>query len=326
MINDFFKESRKLISIELERFLGKEKRKLGDVPWGREVSGRMLKFCLGGKMFRGGLVILAYEIFGGKPHFAKASRGKEEAVRAGVAVELLQSGLLIHDDIIDRDLLRRGEKSIFAEYGSDLAICIGDAGYFFSYKILPESLKEIFSRKSIEVMLGQIRDVSAGQGVNEKDILNIYLYKTASYSCSLPLMMGAILADTDDETVLRMEELGKYLGIIFQMKDDEMGLFGEEKEIGKPVGGDIKEGKKTLYYLYLFERARGEELKRLKKVFGNKNISKGDVLFVREMIKKLGVDKEINRKLLFYEKKARELIGDEPRFLELLELSLKRKR
>ena len=123
-----------------------------------------------------------------------------------------------------------------------------------------------------------------------------------------------------------MEELGKYLGIIFQIKDDEIGLFGEEKEIGKSVGGDIKEGKKTLYYLYLFDKALGADLKRLRKIFGNRNITRGDILFVREMIKKLGVDKEINKKLLYYEEKVRRLIGKEQSLLELLEMSLKRKK
>lgn len=325
MIEELFKEHKVLISSELERFLGEKGRVLKDVPWGGEVCEKILKFTQNGKMFRGGLVLLSYEIFG-RPYFAKASRGKKEAIKAGAAIELLQSGLLIHDDIIDRDLLRRGEKTIYASYGSDLAICFGDAAHFLAYEILPESLKDIFAKKSMEVVLGQMQDVSGKQKMTEKDILDVYLYKTASYTCSLPLIMGAVLAGAKASETKKMEELGKYLGIIFQIKDDEMGLFGEEKEIGKTVGGDIKEGKKTLYYLYLFERARGEDLKKLKKVFGNKNITSGDVLNVREMVKKYGVEKEINKKLLFYEKKSRELIGNEKLFVELLEFSLKRKR
>jgi len=123
-----------------------------------------------------------------------------------------------------------------------------------------------------------------------------------------------------------MEELGKCLGVIFQIKDDEIGLFGEENEIGKSIGGDIKEGKKTLYYLYLFEMAKGEALRKLKGIFGNENITKKDVLFVQELVKELGVDVEINKKLAWYEKKMRGLIGQEKILLELLELSLKRKR
>lgn len=321
MIVDFFKRNKELISMELEIFLSKKAKELSDVPWGKDVSDRLLKFSLGGKMFRGGLVLLAHEVFGGKH--------KREAARAACAVELLESSLLIHDDIIDNDYLRRGQKTIFAEYGEDLGICFGDAGYFFAYEILPKSLVEIFSRKSVEVVLGQMQDIYLGsskKSFDEKDVIDVYLYKTASYSCSLPLMMGAILAGEEEKTVFGMEELGKCLGVIFQIKDDEIGLFGEEKEIGKAVGGDIKEGKKTLYYLYLFEKALAEDLKRLKKIFGNKNITNGDILFVREMVKRLGVDKEIHKKLLYYEEKARKLIGKEPRFLELLEMSLKRKK
>lgn len=318
MIDHFLKEQRELISRELGVFLEGEKKKLSGVLWGREVCERLLKFCLGGKMFRGGLALLTHEVFGG--------RNKVEAVRAACAMELLGSSLLIHDDIIDRDLLRRGEKSIFAQYGSDLAICFGDGGYFLAYQILPRELKDVFAKKSMEVVLGQMQDVSAKQDVVEKDILNIYKYKTASYTCSLPLMMGAILAGENGAVVKKMEELGKYLGIIFQIKDDEIGFFGEEKEIGKSVGGDIKEGKKTLYYLYLFKKAKGEDLKRLNNIFGNKDIKRGDVLFVRKLVKKCGVDKEIDKKLIYYGKKARRLIGKEKRFLELLEMSLKRKK
>ena len=321
MIEDFFKEQKELISKELEGFFGGEGKKLAGVPWGKEVCSRLLRFALGGKMIRGGLVLLAHEVFGGKK--------KSEAVKAAAAIELLQSGLLIHDDIIDRDLVRRGEKSIFAEYGQNLGVCIGDAGYFFAYKILPKELLEIFSKKSVEVALGQMQDIYLGtskKNVSEKEVLDVYLYKTASYSCSLPLMMGAILSGKSDEVVKRMEDLGKYLGIIFQIKDDEMGLFGKEEQIGKSVGGDIKEAKKTLYYLHLFKRAKGEELRKLKSVFGNENITKKDVLFVQELVKKLEVDVEINKKLAWYEKKARGLIGQEKILLELLEFSLKRKK
>lgn len=318
MIDNFLREQKELISKELEVFLGEEKKRLSEVPWGKDTCERLLRFSLGGKMIRGSLVILAHEVFGG--------RNKEEAVRAACAIELLGSSLLIHDDIIDRDLLRRGEKSIFGEYGSDLGICFGDGGYFLAYEILPENLKDVFAKKSVEVVLGQMQDVSAKQDVVEKDILNIYKYKTASYTCSLPLMMGAILAGENEAVVKKMEELGKYLGIIFQIKDDEIGLYGEEKEIGKAVGGDIKEGKKTLYYLYLFKRAKGRDLKRLKNIFGNKDIKRGDVLNVRKMVEKYRVDREIDKKLLFYEKKARRSIGKEKRFLELLEMSLKRKK
>jgi geranylgeranyl diphosphate synthase, type I len=321
MIEEFFKKNRELISRQLEIFLSIKGKELGGVPWGKEVSARLLSFSLGGKMIRGGLVLLAYDVFGGK--------NKQEAIRAACAVELLESSLLIHDDIIDKDYLRRGERSIFADYGENLGICFGDIGFFLAYEILPHGLREIFSKKSIEVGLGQMQDIYLSfskKSIDEKDILEVYLYKTASYSCSLPLMMGAALAGRDQKTVLKMEELGKYLGVIFQIKDDELGLFGEEKEIGKAVGGDIREGKKTLYYLYLFERASGADLKRLKDVFGNKKIAKADILYVREMVKKLGVDKEINKKLGFYEKKAERLIGNEKLFKELLGLSLKRKR
>lgn len=320
-IEDFFKKNRELISGELELFLSKKAKELSGVPWGRDVCERLLKFSLGGKMFRGGLVLLAHEIYGGKK--------EKEVIRAAAAMELLESSLLIHDDIIDNDLMRRGEKTIFAEYGDNLGICFGDIGYFLAYQILPGSLVSIFSRKSVEVGLGQMEDIYLGESskkVFEKDVRDVYLYKTASYTCSLPLMMGTILAGGNQESVLKMESLGKFLGVIFQIKDDEVGLFGEEKQIGKAAGGDIKEEKKTLYYLYLFERAVGVDLEKLKKIFGNKNIKYGDILFVREMVKKLRVDKKIDNVLLNYEKKAKKLIGNDPRFLELLDFSLKRKR
>lgn len=321
MIEQLFKDYKLMISEELNLILTKRTKGVSAVFWSKEVSEKLLKFSLGGKMFRGGLTLLAHKVFGGKKD--------KDAVKAACAVELLQSGLLIHDDIIDQDLVRRGDKTIFAEYGQDLGICFGDAVYFLAYEILPPELLEVFSRKSTEVVMGQMQDIYLGSSekqVDEKDVLDVYVYKTASYTCSLPLMMGAMLAGVSRSDILKMEELGKALGIIFQIKDDEIGIFGEEEEIGKSIGGDIKEGKKTLYYYHLFRLARGKDVGRLKQIFGNKEISAGDISFVREKILALGVDTEVKKSLSYFEAKARKLIGKEKVFLELLEMSLKREK
>jgi geranylgeranyl diphosphate synthase type I len=115
----------------------------------------------------------------------------------------------------------------------------------------------LWAKELTAVGLAQMEDVALGASSRtggEKEILNLYRYKTARYTFSIPLATGAIAAGRGPETVSGLEELGEDLGILFQMKDDEIGIFGEEAEIGKPPGSDIEEGKQTLIARVLSER------------------------------------------------------------------------
>lgn len=256
-MDHFFKNSKSQIGTFLENFLKRKQDELKTVNhWGEDVPQKFSAFLEGGKMIRGSLVLLSHHIGNGT--------NPDDALRVASSMELFHSSFLIHDDMIDRDLLRRGKPTIHQQYGgghfgTSMAMCIGDIGFFLGFELLSEltiepQLKNTIiatcAKELIKVGLGEMQDVAFSQanGLPSYDeILAMYRYKTARYTFSLPFILGAILARQDDKTREKLEELGEYLGLLFQIKDDELGMFGDSKETGKPVGSDLKECKKTIF-------------------------------------------------------------------------------
>ncbi len=300
-------DSRRELREFTSEYLRRKRRELERIGrWGTDVSDRLLEFTNSGKMIRGSLVLLGADLFG------RPRDGEELKVAA--AVELMQSSLLVHDDIMDRDEMRRGMASVYSQYsrlgrsqdlpdpshfGESMGICAGDVAIFTAFELLGEldvpampSIISLCSKEMTYVGVAQMQDVFLGQSeaaVDEGDVYLLYLYKTGRYTFSLPLMLGSLLAGAPDRTVDAMARLGERLGVVFQMKDDEIGLFGESDEIGKPCGTDIKEGKKTLFHLHLMRSASDEQRARLQTILGNRLIGKDEVDYVRSLIVDLGV-------------------------------------
>ncbi|MDR1315962.1 MAG: polyprenyl synthetase family protein, partial [Spirochaetales bacterium] len=280
--------------------------------WGKDTLRRLFDYTCGGKMIRGGLVGFTHDMYGGKYSGA--------AVAAGAAMELFQSAFLIHDDIMDRDETRRGRPAMHAQYrrlaadaslheaghlGEALGICCGDLALFVAFDILcglevdsgvKGRLLSRYCRELEYVGLAQMEDVWQGASPAEtarEDILALYRCKTGRYTFSLPFAAGLILADQDEKLVNHFVLLGEKMGILFQIKDDELGLWAEEKELGKPVGSDISENKKTLYREILFARAGGAAKKKLETLFGAETVGDGDIDFVRGEMESLGIREEV---------------------------------
>lgn len=310
-----FESWKKRISTELERELALREESFGAIHrLGTDASSRISRFAVGGKMVRGGLVCVGTLL-------ARADV-PETAFRAAVAVELLHSALLVHDDIMDRDALRRGTPSIHQQYaemgrvdevnepdhiGESLAVCLGDVAFFVAFEILsnldvPEHLRNhivgLAARELQFVGVAQMADVYRGAlrfdsnsdstGSRSNDALRVYLYKTGRYTFSLPLMIGSLLAASDDGLLSSIQELGESIGILYQIKDDEIGLFGDSEETGKPTGSDIREGKKTIFITELLSRANDTDLSRFDSVFGNQEATGDDIAWVLELIERSG--------------------------------------
>ena len=314
-VEAYLGKARERLRRDLDAFLAAKRREAGRVePWGRDVLRRLAAFTRKGKMVRGGLVALGSEMAGG--------RVAPAAVRAGVAFELIQSGLLIHDDIMDRDARRRGAPSVHEQYarlagdlgpaeaahfGTSMAICAGEIAVFLAFEALaglpgPAERAAAVQRLSAAefglVGLGQMLDVRAGTSrapLTESAVLDIYRYKTARYTFSLPLAAGWILGGGSGRVVPRLRRLGETLGILFQIKDDELGLFGQARRTGKPVGSDIRQGKQTLFSLRLFGAAAGADRERLRSVFGRADATEADLGFVRALAERLGVREDVAR-------------------------------
>jgi geranylgeranyl diphosphate synthase type I len=298
--------------------------------WGGDTAERLLEFAERGKMIRGALAVQTGVEFG-----AEAS----SLVPVGAAIELFQSGFLIHDDIMDRDTIRRGAPSVFeqfrlqgmadgvtepAHYGNSMGICVGDIGFFAAFDILngaPFSdevrsrLVGTCTRELTYVGIAQMQDVYLGSspnGAGEEAVLAMYRYKTARYTFSLPLLLGATAAGAAEQALPYLERIGDDMGIVFQIVDDEIGLFGEESEIGKPAASDLAAGKKTLYYIGLAERGTDADRARLLGMEGKHPVNDGDREWARGRLQELGVLEHVSTLKERYSTSAAEEIESAP--------------
>lgn len=261
-----------------------------------------------GKKLRGALVVLGYQAAGGKD--------LQSILKTSLFVELLQTAILIHDDVMDQDDYRRGIKAIhkkYAEespqrkagfdprhYGCSMAITAGDAAIFLAYEwllsadfakdLLVEAGK-LFSQYALRVAYGQALDITTFQGKDRslEEIELIMQLKTADYSTSLPFLTGARLAGCKDQRIIQaMRKYSVYLGLVFQIRDDILDIFGDPKIMGKPTASDLKEEKQTLLLHYLKTSATKEQLKILHSLQGKETISKKDLVLMQTVLLRSG--------------------------------------
>ncbi|MFA4933906.1 MAG: polyprenyl synthetase family protein [Candidatus Omnitrophota bacterium] len=255
--------------------------------------------------------------------------------RSALSLELLHDFMLIHDDIIDKSDTRRGKPSMHtllrrrlyknkeAKFsGEDLAIVTGDVMYAMALDaflaVKENSIrKEAALKKLISAALytgsGEFIELFLGikkiEKVTREDIYRIYDYKTANYTFASPLTMGALLAGAKRAEVKKLYSYGMLLGRAFQIKDDIIGTFGEEKETGKSNLTDIKEAKRTLLIWYAFHQASKKDKTIIKKIMGAKSTRTPELLKMRKIIIKTGaLDYAQNQIKHLYHKAASQII------------------
>lgn len=303
----------------LDKFFAKKSESFNSLPLAVDVFKRYQTFCHGGKKIRGALVQLGYEIAGGE---------KATILEASAAFEIIHAFLLIHDDIEDQDSIRRGLPTIHKQYehlfkdpqiGLSLAINVGDLGAYLANEIIlatkfPFNTKTralaYLSNLLQKVAIGQCLDISyeTRPHISQDDVLLVDLYKTAIYTISGPLNFGGLLGNISPKKFAAIEKFGQALGVAFQLRDDELGLFADEKTLGKPIGSDIREGKNTLLRVYAQEKASEQDKKLLASVYGQKNLTRDDIDKVRTITKQteaLKRSQELKQRLA---KKARNLV------------------
>ncbi len=318
----------------IKRVFGEEKEHAKDIaPIAGEMVDDYQEFLSGGKKLRGCEIFLGYEIFGGKD--------KEEGLSASLIIEIIHSFLLMHDDIMDQDSLRRGKPTMHKKYaklhgdhfGISMAMDMGDEGAFFAYHILNSlnlprdrlsKATQFLSRLLMETGLGQALDISyeAEKRFSEEDVLRVHRYKTAEYTIAGPLSIGAILAGVNGKKIKALKDFGIPVGIAFQLRDDELGMFSTEEELGKPVDSDLRESKVTILIVKAYELAKDEDLEFLKYAYGNKNLRLDEVEKVRGIIKRAGAleySQKLSRELVEKRKKFIPQITDNPKYQKLLE-------
>jgi geranylgeranyl diphosphate synthase type II len=182
----------------------------------------------------------------------------DDVMTAALAIELFHNFSLMHDDIMDKSETRRGFPTVHIKYSENSAILSGDALLILSYQLLekienPIHFKEIYkvyNKTAIEICIGQQLDMNfeSELTVTEPEYLMMIEHKTAVLlACSMQI--GAILADASEQDKKAMYEFGINVGMAFQIQDDLLDTFGESAKVGKVIGGDICNNKKTLLYI-----------------------------------------------------------------------------
>lgn len=328
-INLTIKNYKEKIDKRLRIFIKNRIKKVDKIsPVAKEMMEYILEYNLrGGKRIRPILTIFGYKTCGGKNINA--------IIDAALAVELMESFLLIHDDIMDQDELRRGYLTMHKIYenkckrnykskdakrfGESMAMIAGDIVAIMGNEAILNSnfpienkLKAIdkFNSSVINTCFGQAIDVKSGyeETTTEKDIKRLYELKTAIYTFEGPLFIGALLAGASKSQLNSLKQYAMPLGKAFQYQDDILGLYGTKKKIGKPIGSDIKEGKKTLLILKALEKTNKSDSKFIKNCLGNENITLNDIKKIRKIVKDTGSLDYSKLKAKNYVKKSKKMI------------------
>ncbi len=278
----------------------------------------------GGKRMRPRMALLAYQAFGGTT--------PGEIAPLAIALELLHQFLLIHDDIIDRDAIRHGvanmtgrydqhygslisqphERRHFAQSAALLAgdVLHGAAHTMLATSTLPQQrlqkVQAAFGQAVFEVGGGELLDTeSTFRSHDHIETLAIGKYKTASYSFVAPLLIGAIAADADPASCAALHIFAEDLGIAFQLRDDLLGVFGDEDTTGKSSVGDLREGKYTELIRQFRQLATAEHLAIYQEVFGNKEATAAQMSALKTAITESGARTAIETLIQTYEARAR---------------------
>lgn len=224
---------------------------------------------LGGKRVRPLLCLLSARLFGDD---------LSQALAIATGLEIFHNFTLLHDDLMDKSPLRRGQATVYRKWNENVAILSGDVMSIEAYRsfegisdpVLLAKVLPIFNQMAVEICEGQQLDMEFEyrNDVHVEEYLEMIRLKTAVL-LGAALRLGALAGGASDDEASMLDEVGQRLGLAFQIQDDYLDVYGDEKTFGKPIGGDIMNAKKTLMLLYTqskLDREQSLELDRLMKL------------------------------------------------------------
>lgn len=275
-------------------------------------SSHLLK--AGGKRLRPTLLILSSRVIGGS---------EEKAIPAAAAVEILHNFTLVHDDVMDMDDFRRGVPTVHKVWGIPTAIIAGDLLFSKSFEALLK-LKELNVDyksivKSAEILAHAASTIAEGQAmdmafeervdVSEEEYFAM-IYKKTAVLFEAATKIGALIGGGSIHEIEALGTYGKYLGLAFQIQDDILGIIGEEKKLGKPVGSDIREGKKTIIILHALRKATPKEKEKILETLGNRTLCSEIIAEIITLFKDLGSINYAKELALKYANAAKTIIDN----------------
>ena len=300
---------KKILDKKLAQYFAKKLREMRDVGPSAKNAVKSIRDLIlaGGKRVRASFMHYGYLAAGG--------REIEKIIEASMSIELTHIFLLIHDDIIDRDDFRHGVQTVHKKYerlaerfykkvdpkhfGDSMAIVVGDMAAAFGNDIIfnsrfaPERKQKALLKLQeivVNTVSGEILDVmlEAKGKATEKEILEVHRNKTAKYTVEGPLHLGAMLAGAGEDKLKILTDYAVPVGIAFQIQDDILGAFGDEKKLGKPVCSDLREGKQTILVVKALKFGNSSEKKIINSLLGKNDISEQEIELFRDIVRSTG--------------------------------------
>ncbi|MCB1273713.1 MAG: polyprenyl synthetase family protein [Leucobacter sp.] len=307
---------------------GSELSELG--PDAEPLLDEAAAFLAGGKRMRARFAVLGYRAVRPLDLSGESSGELDMVLDAAGALELFHAAALIHDDLIDRSDTRRGRPAVhrqFADlharsgwrgeadhFGLAAAILLGDLLQSWADELLQRACDHCpdraaalagrahFNRMRSEVAVGQYLDVVEEQRpgfVSEAEQLErstrVLVYKSAKYSVEAPLLIGASLAGASQEQEQALREFGLPVGVAFQLRDDLLGVFGDEQVTGKPSGDDLVEGKRTVLVTLAREALPATQQHLFDEMLGDASLEAAQVEMLQRTIRDSGAVERVER-------------------------------
>jgi geranylgeranyl diphosphate synthase type I len=267
----------------------------------------------GGKRLRPALVYYTYRACGGP--------SDAEVLPLALAVELLHTYLLIHDDIMDHAEVRRGQPAAHVrfsrahqdrglhgdaqDFGRSVAILLGDLAHTWAVELFTgvtldagrraRELTRCFSAMSEEVIGGQYLELLVAQRreAREQELLRVLRLKSGCYTAERPIQLGALLAGAEEVAFDGLSSYGTAVGEAFQLQDDLLGMFGDAGTVGKPVGEDLREGKLTFLIHHARSAATPEQRRILEAALGNPDLTAEEVAVAQRILEETGARRKV---------------------------------
>ncbi|NIO03954.1 MAG: octaprenyl diphosphate synthase [Proteobacteria bacterium] len=299
---------QRLVKEDLERVEIQFKKNLeSDVGLISKIGEHLLDS--GGKRFRPMILILSTKLCGyeGERHIPLAS-----------VIEFIHTASLLHDDVVDDAELRRGNTSANALWGSEASVLVGDFLFSKSFSLMVRDgdlrILQVISDAATQLAEGEMQELinTSDLSLAEDRYIWIITRKTAAL-ISAACQIGAILGGVDREKETSLGDFGLNLGIAFQLVDDTLDYVSDEKEFGKTIGIDLRDGKMTLPLIHALQKCTPEERSKLEDVLFSDTITHRDFLRVTEIIDRYGgTDYAIERAKSYVERAKNHLMNFDP--------------
>lgn len=259
----------------------------------------------GGKRMRPGFTLLSARFF---------NYNLEKLLPVAMSLEIIHMATLVHDDVVDASLTRRGRPTLSANWGNEVSIATGD---FLLAKALEQIIRiddaevsKILAQVCVEMCQGEIQQIRCSYDVEQNYKQYYYrIERKTAMLISLCCKLGAMVSGASKRQVWIMSTYGHYLGIAFQIVDDILDIVADPKVLGKPVGGDIRQGIITLPMIIALCKAQSDELKE---ILRKREKTEAEVLYAAQIIKESGAIEEGRRIVNLYIQKAIKYLPELP--------------